>query len=52
MAKLRPLLGVQLDRIFILVDIAVMQTTEQEAIVQAGVATVGPVLDMVTLKEK
>src|SRR6185369_2740096 len=50
-AKLRPLIFPELDRISILVDITMMQAAQQCEVVQTGLTSVGPVLDMVTFQE-
>src|SRR3954463_16158065 len=50
-AEARSLIFPELDRISIFMDIAMMQAAEQCRIFQAGLAPVGPVLDMVAFQE-
>src|SRR3954463_15211715 len=50
-AEARSLIFPELDRVSVFMDIAMVQATEQGRILQAGLAPVGPVLDMVTFQE-
>jgi len=49
--ELRPLIGPKLDVIAILVDMAMMEGTQERGIIQAGLAAVGPVLGVVAFQE-
>src|ERR1051325_6970084 len=50
-AEARSLIVPELDRVSVFMDMAMVQTTEQCCISQAGLAPVGPVLDMVAFQE-
>jgi hypothetical protein len=45
------LIGPKLDVIAIFVDMAMMEGTQERGITQAGLAAVGPVLDVVAFQE-
>src|SRR5512140_619492 len=50
-AEARSLIFSELDRVSVFMDIAMVQATEQCRILQAGLASVGPVLDVVAFQE-
>src|SRR5512140_169833 len=50
-AEARSLIFPELDRVSVFMDRAMVQATEQSRVLQAGLAAVGPVLDMVAFQE-
>jgi hypothetical protein len=51
-AKLRPLIRIQLDRVSVLVHITMVTGTHQAAISQAGFTAIGPVLDVMPFQKE
>ena len=50
-AELRPAVCVQLDRVSVLVDMAVVQTAQKRCVPQAGLAALRPVLNMMASRK-
>src|SRR5689334_7117516 len=51
-AESRPLIGPELDRVSILVDIPVVETAYEQGIRKAGLATISPVLNVMAFQEQ
>jgi hypothetical protein len=51
-AESRPLIGPELDRISVLVDIPVVESAYEQGIRKAGLATISPVLDVMAFQEQ